>query len=66
MMAAHSPTPDPRPALDAIAEADVAAAAQDPGPEKQFRGWRLLGVLFSVVVVTAIVSAVVDFAVIPR
>jgi hypothetical protein len=34
--------------------------------EKRFHGWRLLGVLFAIVVATAIVSAIVDFAVIPR
>ena len=65
-MAAHSPTPDARPASDVIAEADAAAVEQDSGPEKQFHGWRLLGVLFLVIVATAIVSAVVDLAVIPR
>ena len=69
-MAADSPIPDPRPVSEAIAQADAAAAvevsAQDPGPEKQFRGWRLLGFLFIVIVATAIVSAIVDLAVIPR
>ena len=34
--------------------------------DKRFHGWRLLGVLFAIVVATAIVSAVVDLAVIPR
>jgi len=32
--------------------------------EKQFRGWRLIGVIMGVIVVLAIVSAVVDWAVI--
>lgn len=39
---------------------------QDPSSEKQFRGWRLIGFLFLVIVVIAIVSAIVDIAVIPR
>jgi hypothetical protein len=33
-------------------------------PEKQFRGWRLIGVIMCVVVVLAIISAIVDWAVI--
>jgi hypothetical protein len=67
-MAGDSPIPDQRPASDAIAEADAAAEVppHDAAAEKQFRGWRLLGLLFCVVVVTAIVSAAVDLAVIPR
>jgi hypothetical protein len=33
-------------------------------PEKQFRGWRLVGVIMVIVVVLAIVSAFIDWAVI--
>lgn len=36
----------------------------EPTPEKKFRGWRLLGVILAVVVVLAIVSFLVDWAVI--
>jgi len=32
--------------------------------EKQFRGWRLIGVIMAVIVVLAVVSAVVDWMVI--
>ncbi len=32
--------------------------------DKKFRGWRLLGVIFIVVVVLAVISAVVDWVVI--
>ena len=35
-----------------------------PGDERKFHGWRLLGVIFMVIVVLALVSAVVDWAVI--
>ncbi len=33
-------------------------------PEKQFHGWRLLGIIFSVVVVLALLSLAVDWVVI--
>lgn len=33
-------------------------------PEKRFHGWRLIGFILCVVVVIAIVSAVIDWAVI--
>lgn len=36
----------------------------DEHAEKRFRGWRLIGVILSVVVVLALVSALVDWAVI--
>ena len=67
-MAGDSPIPDQRPASDAIAEADAAAEVppHDAAAEKQFRGWRLIGFLFLVIVVIGIVSAIVDIAVIPR
>lgn len=32
--------------------------------EKQFRGWRLIGVIMGVIVVLAVISAVVDWMVI--
>ena len=35
-----------------------------PSTEKKFRGWRLVGFIFCVVVVLAVVSAVVDWMVI--
>jgi hypothetical protein len=68
-MAADSPSSDPRPAPDQVAEARTEVAEdplQAPPPEKQFRGWRLIGFLFLVIVVIGIVSAIVDIAVIPR
>jgi len=36
----------------------------DENAEKRFRGWRLLGVIFGVVVILALISFVVDWAVI--
>jgi len=36
----------------------------DEFAEKRFRGWRLIGVIISVVVVLALVAALVDWAVI--
>lgn len=33
-------------------------------PERKFHGWRLLGVIFAVVVVLALISAAVDWAII--
>ena len=36
----------------------------DEHAEKRFRGWRLIGVIFGVVVVLALVSFLVDWAVI--
>jgi hypothetical protein len=33
-------------------------------PEKRFHGWRLLGFIMTVIVIIAIVSAIVDWAVI--
>ncbi|MEM7220033.1 MAG: hypothetical protein AAF515_16830 [Pseudomonadota bacterium] len=33
-------------------------------PQRRFHGWRLLGAIFIVVVVLAVVSAIVDWAVI--
>jgi hypothetical protein len=36
----------------------------DRNAEKRFHGWRLLGYIFCVVVVLAVISAVVDWAVI--
>lgn len=35
-------------------------------PEKQFHGWRLLGYLMIVIVMTAAVCALVDYIVVPR
>lgn len=40
------------------------AMESEPAHEKKFRGWRLLGVILAVVVVLAIVSFLVDWAVI--
>jgi len=39
------------------------ADEQEP-PEKRFHGWRLLGVIVSVLVVLALISFVVDWVVI--
>lgn len=36
----------------------------EPTSEKKFRGWRLLGVIMAVVIVLAVVSFLVDWAVI--
>ncbi len=36
----------------------------EPTGEKKFRGWRLLGVIMAVVIVLALVSFLVDWAVI--
>lgn len=33
-------------------------------PEKQFHGWRLIGVIMCVIVVLAVISAVIDWVVI--
>jgi hypothetical protein len=35
----------------------------EPDPEKQFHGWRLIGVIMCVIAVLAIVSAAVDWMV---
>ena len=35
-----------------------------PGDEKKFRGWRLLAVIMSVVVLLAVISFVIDWIVI--
>jgi hypothetical protein len=37
---------------------------ESSGQDKQFRGWRLLGVLFVVIVVLAVTSFIVDWVVI--
>ncbi len=36
----------------------------DEFADKRFRGWRLLGILFGVIVLLGVISAVVDWAVI--
>jgi len=44
---------------------DQSAAADPEAPEeKRFHGWRLLGVIFLVVVVLGLISALVDWIVI--
>lgn len=48
---------DPLPELQAPESGEQA-------PEKRFHGWRLIGIIMCVVVVIAIISAVVDWAVI--
>ncbi len=45
---------DDQPRSEALPETD----------ERRFHGWRLLGVIFGVVIVLAVISAVVDWAVI--
>jgi hypothetical protein len=35
-----------------------------PPPDKQFHGWRLIGVIMGVIFVLAIVSAIVDWIVV--
>ena len=56
-----SPTEQP----DALTpDARVSATEPGPDPNRPFRGWRLLGVIFLVVVALAVVSAVVDWLVI--
>ncbi len=77
-MTADSPLPPPgaagqpvlQPGGQPSAEAGGVPADLDSigvqADDKQFRGWRLLGVLFLVIIATAVVSAIVDFAVIPR
>jgi len=35
-----------------------------PAPDKQFHGWRLIGVIMGVIFVLAIVSAIVDWIVV--
>lgn len=42
------------------------AGAVPVAPEKQFHGWRLLGYLMIVIVITAAVCAFVDYLVVPR
>jgi len=37
--------------------------AQDERPEKQFHGWRLLGVIMGVIALLAIASAIIDWIV---
>jgi hypothetical protein len=44
-------------------ESSQSATGSEPA-EKQFRGWRLIGVIMAVIVVLAVVSAVVDWMVI--
>jgi hypothetical protein len=36
----------------------------NPQPDKQFHGWRLIGVILGVIFVLALVSAIVDWIVI--
>lgn len=35
-----------------------------PAPERRFHGWRLLGIIMVVVVVLAVISAIIDWAII--
>jgi hypothetical protein len=46
---------------DSDSQTDISDTGQ---PEKRFHGWRLVGIIMGVVVVLAVVSAIVDWAVI--
>ena len=56
-MAENTPESSAEPASTSRYETDEHA-------EKRFRGWRLIGVIFAVVFVLAVVSFLVDWAVI--
>ena len=49
---------------DAAGSNPAAAGAQPPAPERKFHGWRLLGIIMIVVLVIAVISAIVDWAII--
>ena len=47
-----------------MAQPEATEADNKQPDDKKFRGWRLLGIIFIVVVVLAVVSGVVDWLVI--
>jgi len=49
---------------DSDSQSNVSASSPAEQPEKRFHGWRLIGFIMGVVVMLAVVSAIVDWAVI--
>ena len=64
LLSGSPPTPSRTPVHRSIPVYFTRMEEDDTQEERKFHGWRLLGIIMSIVVVLAIISAVVDYLVI--